>query len=653
MKRFLVCIFFVVMLCLFTRFLHASIDDWSEDQLGCHAEQCRSLSGEADYLIGGIVSPMSGQVCAVQTDMTVQGAEPIQITRHYIAPYILTSTLSGDAQKSKSYDHERMGLFHLLQETYQGWQFLPQQKLTYEKGEKPSVVFTDATGIRLYFDCLEDGAISVKGSQQGLCNAAEDEPSGRFDPRNTRVKVSPEQEQIEVITPVGVSYFYTKCEDSYLLMKQRLASGKVLRYVYDNARLSSIESMDPAERFMYASVVVEGSPEEGRCVFTGAKAQSTIYDYNQTIECHKYLKKKRRFRKDRTKLTEDATPPILVGVSSPVTPKLTATYTDRFQLESVSGVTNPFKVSYMPTRNKGEFNHLSIQKLELPVGPNGDYQTVHSFEHIPARKKRGDRTRVVRHCDGSRTEYVFNKQVLPVCTRWYAIDGVLKKEERSTWNADQRLESFEVLNGQGQRVYAKQFDYDAYGNPVTTRYMGNSTENDQEESSEVRRQFSTDGRHLLLREEDGTGKVLCFAYLPETNLLTRRLVLDKEAIVKREFQQYDESHNLICTIIDDGKSGDVNDVQGVTQRTITRIHRRQQQPFLHMPDREEEYCLVNGEERLVRGSQYIYDQWGNVCRTEVYGSDRQVLHTIEKKLRRCRQSAVRDQCHRPEGVLLL
>ena len=266
------------------------------------------------------------------------------------------------------------------------------------------------------------------------------------------------------------------------------------------------------------------------------------------------------------------------------------------------------------------------------IGEKGQMLPVHTFDYVPPTRPTGaqsNRSRIVTHADGSRTEYLFNRAILPIETRWYDETGTLRKQKRRTWNAEQRLVSFEVLDGSGQSIYTKHFEYDEFGNPTATTYSGDITGSGDIDTTTVRRAFSSDGRHLLLREEDETGKVLCFQYLPDTNLLTRRLVQKGTTIVKREFRQYDDCHNLVCTIIDDGATDDSNDLDGVTQRTLKRITLRQQQPFLHMPEREEEYYFSEGQEKLLKGSRFEYDERGNVCLIEVYDQE-QTLYTLKK-----------------------
>ena len=68
------------------------------------AEQNLSLRTDRDSLVGGIVSPFSGQICAECVDMQVQAAQPLALKRRYLAPYILHNYLKRPDGLTPDYD---------------------------------------------------------------------------------------------------------------------------------------------------------------------------------------------------------------------------------------------------------------------------------------------------------------------------------------------------------------------------------------------------------------------------------------------------------------------------------------------------------------------------------------------------------------------
>ena len=51
-------------------------------------DQLATLTSDTDQLIGGLISPLSGNLSLQQQDFTVIGAQNIPVRRTYIAPYM-------------------------------------------------------------------------------------------------------------------------------------------------------------------------------------------------------------------------------------------------------------------------------------------------------------------------------------------------------------------------------------------------------------------------------------------------------------------------------------------------------------------------------------------------------------------------------------
>ena len=85
------------------------------------SEEIQALSSQSDYLIGGIISPLSGLPVLSKEDLIAKGAETISLTRTYVSPSF-----------PKLYDTPAIENF-LLNEyllfNYRGWTYFPQTKL--------------------------------------------------------------------------------------------------------------------------------------------------------------------------------------------------------------------------------------------------------------------------------------------------------------------------------------------------------------------------------------------------------------------------------------------------------------------------------------------------------------------------------------------
>jgi hypothetical protein len=76
---------FLLSLLLFTLLLYAEETD---ELFVSTPEQIASLTFESNTLIGGVVSPLSGMPILRVTDLVVEGAQPITLSRTYLSPYM-------------------------------------------------------------------------------------------------------------------------------------------------------------------------------------------------------------------------------------------------------------------------------------------------------------------------------------------------------------------------------------------------------------------------------------------------------------------------------------------------------------------------------------------------------------------------------------
>ncbi|MCH9624975.1 MAG: hypothetical protein S4CHLAM123_01370 [Chlamydiales bacterium] len=70
---------------------------------------------------------------------------------------------------------------------------------------------------------------------------------------------------------------------------------------------------------------------------------------------------------------------------------------------------------------------------------------------------------------------------------------------------------------------------------------------------------------------------------------------------------------------------------GNFQKTIIDYILRQQEPFLHMPERIEEKYLEDGVEKLLKSADLTYDQWGHVIEEKIYDADDLYAYSILKE----------------------
>ncbi|MGC1879424.1 MAG: RHS repeat-associated core domain-containing protein [Rhabdochlamydiaceae bacterium] len=590
-------------------------------------DQIATLSSAPDFLVGGLISPLSGQPVLRQTDLIVKGAQEIILDRVYIPPYMPCSF-----PKNKKHQHGNWETFHLwnhLNKNYRGWQFLPHLRMLFTPSSREAR-FTDPHGATFNFRLSYSGSGIFATLPYAISNASGDAVSGKYDPRNTRVSHD-HWNLITLYAPDGTIRFYSHRRPTsaalttylYLLEKEILPNGKVIKYHYDDTRLIRVESLDPKERYIYASIDIEGSPVRSPCHFTSSTGQKMDYIYHRQI-----LPIKIREKKSENEI-KGICPPTLMTVSSPFYRNETLHYADPPLLESFSGKNEIFTCHYAGFGSK--VPHYRAHQLFFPVGQNDALQLVHELSYDPPIPGDKEGTTTVKNSDGTTAVHYFSKSILPTLIRYSGQDGTLKKEKITSWTPNHWLQSIEIKDGQGKLLLKKSYEYDRFGNPILEVFTGDLTGEGNQGTFTTKRTFSEDGRNLLLTEEGEDGKIICLSYLPNTNLVTAKLTKHGAKIVLREFSEYDDCNNLIQTTLDDGTSPEKTDLTGVTQRTITSITLRQQPPFLHMPEWIDEKYLEDGSEKLLKRTHLSYDAYGNVSQEEIYDANGQYAYTILKE----------------------
>ena len=620
--------------CFFTTACFAHDEEAQEEFFPSSPEQIASLSSEPSYLIGGLISPLSGQPVLRAVDLVAKGAQTITLSRTYIPPYIPSSF---EKHKHNQAEYDKSNLYHHLARHYKGWQFYPHTKLTCNP-HNMAIVFTDPNGMSLEFRLSGPNySVTTLSSSDGITNAAGDCPSGKYDPRNIRISYEDNGDRITVYSPDGISRFYflegsiRQGKRLYLLEKEVLASGKIFKYRYNKEKeLDYIESLDPQEKFVYAFIQIEGSSRKGSCHFTSSSLGRADYKY-ESRPLHVKIKEKEKhwYGNDGYTLKHNyRCPPILTSVSSPFYREESLDYCSKFLIGSYFGKDDVFKTLHT-VFGEGA-GHYRVHQLMLPTGPNDSFGPVYELSYQPPIAGQKEGAARVKNTDGTSTLYSFSKSLLTTLIQYFGADGVLQKEKVFSWDDRNWLKSFAIRDAKNNNLYSKSFEYDRFGNPILEVFAGDLTGEGNHETFTTTRTFSQDGKNLLLTEQTEDGKVICFSYLPGTDLVTAKLIKEGSKIILREFFTYDDCNNLIQTISDDGIGGDKNDLSCVSQRVLTTYTLRQNPPFLHMPEWIEQTYFDGQIEQPLKKRHLIYDEHGNVAQEQIYDAAGNYTYTIYK-----------------------
>lgn len=384
-------------------------------------DQLAILRSHSDLLVGGVVHPLSGQLCLNSIDLTARGAQTIHLSRVYI-PSVITLPAPNVSGMQEYYDQR--DFLYALRKTHRGWQFLPHLRLEYTGSCGGEYKIPDTNGAIYFFQAgkLIDTA--------GISNFSGEVPTGKSDPRN--IRFSKEGESIFVSMPDGTKRTYDHEHGKiYQLKKEILPNGNVLKYLHRGNKIV-IQSFGPKEKYEYSSITLNIKLEDNRF---------TILDKHKDGTCGEYKNRKGGFFK------ATSTGLSFTSVQSAVTnTKLSSNYSYEgnfgsvflkkkcgdfkydyafaYDLKTASSPThrceNNLYKDYLLTEyyEKDQFLHCSysgkpqrIQSLSFPSGEKDVYLDLYTFQYDPPIPNEKGGSTTVTHRDGCKTVYTYSNQL--------------------------------------------------------------------------------------------------------------------------------------------------------------------------------------------------------------------------------------------------
>ncbi|MCC5832258.1 MAG: RHS repeat protein [Chlamydiales bacterium] len=301
---------------------------------------------------------------------------------------------------------------------------------------------------------------------------------------------------------------------------------------------------------------------------------------------------------------------VLKKVSSPSKPDQSYTYRweDKrhyfdapFLYQCTTG-SFPLKTDYDLTAKK-------VRSQSAPVGPNGEMSPIARYDYQNGAT-------VVFDAENNQTIYRYDTDKTLTSIERYQGKS-LYRIDRFTWDPSTGNLTRKTIEGKnGIPLQIIEYKYDKNHNPILERV------GDGKEWRTIERTYSDDGFNLKLTESDGSGKIIRYTYVPNTNLLSSELTYENQIIRKRVFHTYDDCAICINTIIDDGATEDLANLQGVTYRKITQITPKYSMPCFGLPECIEEKTIdSSGQEILLSRIVYSYTPFGEILQEEHYDAN--------------------------------
>jgi len=392
----------------------------------------------SDLFVEGFVSAASGQIALSETDLHVRGAQDLLLKRTYVPPQIL-----GRYDDKDKVDRLALGKALRRLETM-GWIVHPHLWAGYN-GHSKHFQVRDPKGFVLEFAILGNKGVLITSSY-GCSNLRAGEPSSAADIRN--IELWADGDRAEVVWPDGMQRHYSKWRFGiYLLAREVLPNGKVVRYEYEAHRLRKISSTDLTGKCIYASITKVGDYH-----YLGSDGREVDLVYETREISGEY--KKDGYREKATYRF-----PVLTRASNPIYAN-TVGYDERTLLASYDAKAYPiscgyFKIKGIPAR---------IQTFSTPSG-----STSFSYDPPIAGQKGGSTT--VTHPAGAQTVYRFNKMLLlEAIENWF--EGKLVNQKTFDYDHKQHIKIIETRDGGGTFSSLDVLNATALGIPFQKRQKG-------------------------------------------------------------------------------------------------------------------------------------------------------------------------------------
>lgn len=595
------------------------------------------------------INVLTGECYVSQDDLVVFGVEPISLRRIY---------LSGKAQERAA-----------------GWSFFPHVMLhmsRIEDSQEFEVSVAEPNGDLVYYK-----SESRQGDKEliftpdvektiGYNYEFRDKIGARWDHTNNKLVINLEEKSAMLHAADGSVRAYVtnrkKIKDNatfYLLVIQKL-NGNRIEYSYDNYfRVEKVSTHNPQNTKTYAWAEFQ---------YAGDPKKTLDFDV-VTSTNHKgqyrFWRKRRKQKADSFHLSwaQSSQRPL-----------------DQYDYQPLHKVKDPqVALKLLDAQEEVEFDyyHLSHNKLadgtevhipdesdtrynriknvSFPMGVDGGMCSFCTLKYDPGKKvSEGvyDREGLTYLVDFLGHQAIFrstpNLQMKEI--EYHDKDHGLQKKRRFFWGEGQdkrRLVCRAYTNANDENLLAQRFQYDEHGNVVRETVYGNLTgqcsspliidkngsviENGIEAYTKTY-QYS-ENFHLLEQETEDNGLTKKYVYHPGTDILTAKYICNVDTPVIRYFYEYNTDGILITEVVDNGKTFDPQNLEGVTERKFYQYYPREQEPALGLPEKviESFLDLKEGKQILLRKKVFTYDPNAKVIREDVYDDQDQIRYRIDTK----------------------
>ena len=434
-----------------------------------YANTTATTENEPSALVNG-VNVITGDLYLVEKDVSIQGAEPIHLQRHYIS------------QKGTGY-----------------WNMFPYHR-AFADFDARNIELIEPSGARLFYRWDEHRHKSKavrtfhpidlgEESSKGMTNTARGNISGNTNLKNQNIHMSSNRERLSVVCPDGTRRVYKREKQfaveefmdwnisslpsyraSYLLVKEELPNGRHIRYEWPRKQKDvwKIKTCDPSQVNTYAWA---------KFYPHGGKGDRSHGDYGVETSDGRHFEFLFFTHNKVHQLKE---------VASDENPTQTYQYLSCGKRKLLSSVLLPQQRFldihyYTPGEHFGKSYDENdpvcyrVKELMSPSGEGSEPVITHRFIYDVPNKK----TTVLDPYDVP-TQYFWDDELRLTKINRYTEPGVLYNQERFIWgdsgssNASNLICKI-TLDEQERPISARRYEYDSYGNIEKETLYGNLT----------------------------------------------------------------------------------------------------------------------------------------------------------------------------------
>ena len=531
------------------------------------------------------VDVLSGSLSFSTTDLVVDSASPLNVTRYY--------TSSGV--------------------DYGGWTLFPHlQASSYQSAESSEIRITEPSGVsvRHVHDKKSDSYIAAP--DRFCTNLSQVELNGKSNPMNNKVEFTNNFQSILVTLPDGGSRFYTRKNPenlTFMLEEEILPTKRKIIYKYDNfGRLAVVKTTNPSGTKTYSTLQFDRPKQREKPQFNVFTSDGQVVEY----KCHPKDERLiighiQNTSKPFSYLNYQADGKGLGPIVKDLIEGNELIFSAQFFVPNDGTIKK---------KNVKDLRCNRVRTLSAPLGPGGELIPVYSFTyHLGASKGLGlaepGRTEV-RDAQGILTCYHFSPHYILEKIERFGKDDMLHTQETLEWQEGYLIKKT-LSDSKGNPFFSRSFAYDHIGNITKETFTGDLEGIGQESS--YSKTYEYIGVFPTLIKEDN-GYTVEIEYLQGTDLPTKKTLKDHDEILQRVFSKYDADNFLIEEITDYGTGSD--------QKSIQRITRNEQ---TSLPEIIEDFYWDDGE-KLLQKKTFTYSPKNQILKETTFDSENKEAYTL-------------------------